>query len=160
MDESNSRVWKFVGVLTVLALVYVVFFTDLIFPPRLAIEAEQLHVMAGERPNSIPLPIFAIDHRCRLSEVRVVRLTDTGDDQETVWHVVGATRSAPVSTFVYGASIDGMRPAEAGTRRTRLEFGARYRVEVRSGRRYGHLEFDTPAPPQPRAQASTLRSGA
>jgi len=160
MDDSNKRVWKFVGVFGVLALVYVVFFTDLIFPPTLGIEVEQLHVMAGERPSSIPIPIFAIDHRCRLSEVRVDRLSPSGDVTETVWHVVGASRSAPISTFVYGASIDGMRPAEEGGRRTRLEFGSRYRLEVWSGRRRGRIEFDTPAPPQPRARVKNSESSA
>ena len=125
----------------VMAVVYVIGFTDLLRRHSIRVDVAPIDILHPEDASGAPLMVFALDDRYRLSALRVVQTSEDGVEQEVVWHLKGNSRSRPVDRFVYGATVFGMEPPGVPRRRIRLEPGQTYRLDVRAGRRRGEVEF-------------------
>ncbi|MEM9296101.1 MAG: hypothetical protein AAGA57_09895 [Planctomycetota bacterium] len=142
MSESgNQRVYVWITLLVVTAGAYVTFFTDLVFPPELEVYAEDLDTLRSDEEYPIPFIVFALSDRVQLSSLEVVKLESGGEDGPVVWSLEADPAAMEVDKFVYGSTISGMAPPDDAPPRERLERGQRYRLEVRSGRRKGSVEF-------------------
>src|SRR5947209_6360081 len=101
-----------VGLLLILGVLYVVFFTDF-FRKRL------LTIVPSARPEhgitaGMPLPVFfKLSRSCQLTQVKVVPLNGTNFDTKTppIWYMIAKTNSRAVKLFQYGVPIRGMYAA-------------------------------------------------
>ncbi len=81
-----------------------------------------------------------------MTDVQVVSLADlqTNKHPHPFWHMISESNSAPVSTFVYGRGIRGMRAFVKGAPPEPLTPGTGYRVLVEAGPIKGQHDFHTP----------------
>ncbi|MEM7680673.1 MAG: hypothetical protein AAF288_01825 [Planctomycetota bacterium] len=142
-DSSRKSVYAWLVALALVAGGYAAFFTDLIFPPELAVYAENLDTLRTDETYAFPLMVFAMEDRVRLSSLRVVQLDDAGQAGPVVWRLNADPTAVELDTFTYGSTISGMSPPADAPPRQRLEPGRTYRLELRAGRRKGAVEFKT-----------------
>lgn len=137
-----------VGFLVVLAVLYVIFFTDWF-------KKKTLTVVPSARPErgitaGTPLPVFfKLNRSYELTSLKVVPLDGTNFDTHTppIWYLVAATNSRPVKLFQYGVPIRGMHPAIPKARPEPLDTNRIYRLIVSSGELSGYTDFRTMAMP-------------
>lgn len=120
----------------VLAAVYVIKFTDWF-------GQKNIHILFRMRGKQ---PVFALEDReYRITTIKVLRAEDAKTNRypHAVWHLVGASEkgSEPVTDFVYGEKIKGMKPAVAGTGAEPVEKNTDYKLIVESGKLKGELVF-------------------
>ncbi|MEO0587926.1 MAG: hypothetical protein AAF078_09830, partial [Planctomycetota bacterium] len=139
MDTTRRRIILTVT-LGVAISAYLVFFTDIVFPPAIPIEARPLHEVSGEPAYGEPIVVFTLGDVVRLHGVTAVALDDAGKPTDTVWSLAAETRSMPVHAIVFGSTIPGMRHTDPSTT-GELEPGRTYRVTLRAGRRTGTHDF-------------------
>lgn len=89
---------------------------------------------------------FALDREVRLTALRVVKLQDalTNKYPYAIWKLVSDSTSSPVKTFVYGATIRGMRPVVSGGTAVPLEAGGSYRLLIEAGDLRAEKDFHIP----------------
>lgn len=87
-----------------------------------------------------PNVAFGLDQKLKLTDVQVISLA-TNATKFPLWHLVSASNSVPVKSFVYGQSIRGMTPFLPGTRPQPLEFNVPYRLLIQAGAQSGQHDF-------------------
>ena len=135
-----------VCVAVVLAGIYIYYFTDLINPPIIQIISQSRPVAPQRWSRSRVQPVsFKLDGKYRLTSLKVVALESyrTNKYAIPVWHLVSPSNSVPINGFIYGMSIQGMKPAKTNTRPDRLEPDHTYRIIIEAGRARGHDDFKT-----------------
>ncbi len=100
-------------------------------------------MMRTRREGTAPLT-FGLDSRWRLTEIKVVALAEWETNQfaSPLWHLVSDSNSVPVSTFLYGQRIRGMKPEVAGAQPKPLEPGTTYRMFIAAGNVLGQHDFN------------------
>ena len=150
-----KKQWLLVGVLVVLAGVYVRYFTTWLRPKTILIH----HTSRTTNPNSrfrarpaaanadIEPVTFGFDEPLRLTEIKVVRLAEwqTNSQAAPFWHLVSDSNSAPILDFRYGQGIRGMRPAVPGSHAEPLQPNVPYRLFVQAGSLQGQHDFQAAA---------------
>jgi hypothetical protein len=161
MDKKNIFL---VGIVVVLAAVYVVYFTDWFRPKVIQIShiyrtARVTRAARGARAaRNVPAPqdaavtqrlIFGLGQNYLLKEVKVVPLAAllTNKFALPVWHLVTSSNSVPLHLFLYGQGIRGMRPAAAGSRPEPIQPGVTYRLFVTATKGRGQQDFQIDAAP-------------
>jgi hypothetical protein len=86
-----------------------------------------------------------LDGKYRLTSIKVVasEAYKTNKFALPVWHLVSTSNSVPTIGFIYGMTIQGMKPAKTNTRPERLEPNSVYRIILEAGRARGEDEFRT-----------------
>ena len=128
------------GVL-VLALVYVIFFTDW-FKPKIIQISHTVRPGMGRDDAAPPALAFGLDNEYELTEIKVVRITGLQNDKDPLplWHLV-SDGSDPINHFRYGENIPGMDPAVDGAKPSALEPGVTYRLFITAGKAKGQHDF-------------------
>jgi hypothetical protein len=161
MDKKNIFL---VGVVVMLAAVYVVYFTDWFRPKVIQIShiyrtaratrgaraARNTGIApAAQNAAATQRLIFGLGQNYLLKEVKVVPLAAllTNKFALPVWHLVTSSNSMPLHLFLYGQGIRGMRPAAAGSRPEPIQPGVTYRLFVTATKGRGQHDFQIEAAP-------------
>jgi len=130
---------------------YAVFFTDWF-------ASENIQIVHTLRPYTAPkrgrktVPdqpgnavSFALDRKCKLTEVKVIPVSDlvTNKYAHPIWHLVSESNSVPMKGIVYGMPIQGMHPAVPGSQPDPLEPNVPYRLFIKTHDLAGEHEFKT-----------------
>ena len=159
----NKKNLFLIGLVLVLAGVYVVKFTDWFQTRSIAIvttsrpTSTRVGARMGARMGgrtgapaapSNPLTI-GLDDYYELTEIKVVPLAalQTNELAQPVWRLVGDPSSDSINSFIYGQPIEGMVPAVAGLQPEPLESGVIYRIFVTDGKLKGRHDFHLGATP-------------
>jgi hypothetical protein len=131
-----------IGSVLVLALVYVIFFTDW-FKPKIIQVSHTSRPGMGRSAGTTASLAFGLDNEYELTEIKVVRVTDLqpGKDPQPLWHLV-SDGSDPVNHFIYGENIPGMDPSVDGSKPQPLQPGINYRLFVVAGKARGEHDFE------------------
>ena len=101
--------------------------------------------------DSPALPVaFGLSRKLKLTLLKVVSVSEleTNKLPHPSWYLVSDSNSVPVSEFLYGMPIGGMRPAIKGTSPEALQPGEKYRLFVQAGSLKAEHDF-VPVPRQP-----------
>ena len=141
MAKKNS--WL-VAALIVLAGIYVCFFTSWFKPRTIKIFYTTRPMRSFVMRHYGPPVFFGLEGNFRLTEVKVVPLADfqAHPDAPPLWHLITDSKSPPVSRFVYGQRIRGMKPAVAGEGPQMLQTNVMYRLFVAAGSIKGWCDFE------------------
>ena len=160
----NKKNFFQIGVLLVLATVYVVYFTDWLRPKTIQIShicrparvAPAARAARNRRnaptdqnaPPALRL-VFGLGQNYSLTEIKVVPLAAWLTNKFTlpVWHLVSDSNSVPLHLFLYGQRIRGMRPAFAGSRPEPIQPGVAYRLFVTATKGRGQHDFEVGVSP-------------
>ena len=149
MTKKN---WALIFVALVLAVVYVVYFTDWFRPKVIVIHSASRETRNERRPGArapLVVPVtFGFEKDWKLTGLEVVELSawQTNHDIAPLWHLTTSSNSIPIKMFRYGQWIRGMKPAVAGTRAEELQPGVTYRLFVTAGSAHGQHDFTPIAP--------------
>jgi len=130
-----------IGGVLLLALIYVIFFTDW-FKPKIIQISQTTRPGISRNGDAAPMLAFGLDSEYELTEIKVVRVSDlqAGKDPQPLWHLV-SDGSDPANHFRYGEDIAGMDPAVDGSKPRALEPGVTYRLFVVAGKAKGQRDF-------------------
>jgi hypothetical protein len=131
-----------VGFLAVLAVVYVIFFTDWFRKPTLSITPSSRPERGIQAGMVLPV-FFKMSHSCELTSVKVIPLQGTNFDSHVppIWYMVAKTNTRPVKLLQYGVPIRGMKPMIPKARPEPLETNKVYRLIVQAGDLNGYADF-------------------
>lgn len=132
---------------------YVYYFTDWFAP-------DNIHIVHTIRPGTmsrraqaksvktqpaVNLVSFSLDRKCKLTEIRVVPVSDLSTNKypQPIWHLVSDSNTVPTKAFIYGANVRGLHPKVKGAQADPLEPGATYRLYVAAGDLKGEHDFKT-----------------
>ena len=165
----NKKSYFLIGLVLVMAGIYVVYFTNWFKTGSIGIFTTQLGARMSGPPSarmtaragtvaaSANFLTFGLDDYYELTEIKVVPLAElqTNALAEPVWHLVGDPSSDSIKSFTYAQSVEGMVPAVNGLQPEPLETGVLYRIFVTDGKLKGQHDFHLgPAP----VSASTNKS--
>jgi len=152
----NKKKFALIGLVLVLAVVYVVYFTDWF-------RAKPIIISHTSRPmgrNGRVMLLFSLGGEYSITTIEVVPLAEwqTNRFAQPVWHVQG-DGTDPINHFAYGQNLDGLDPAVEGTHPQRLQPGVKYRIFVTGDSRKGWHDFQWNPPatatnPAPRRAVS------
>ena len=147
----SRKEYILIGLVAVMAALYVVFFSDWFKPKFIRIEyairsSREAWGAAGriETKNNASSGVsFALHQNYRLTSVRVVRSAEiqTNRYAHPLWNLVTEKGSTPVDGFAYGYSLQGMSPTVAGAEPEPLESGIDYLLLVEAGSLKGTNAF-------------------
>src|SRR5215468_10268916 len=131
-------------------------------------EMQIYHRLSGGRPigrpartNQIPTGasvVFGFDRKYELTDLKVVAVSElkTNASAPPLWHLVSDSNSVPVSGFLYGERIRGMRPSVKRARPEPLQSNVTYRLIVGAGRQKGQHDFRIGATIAPASEVEEL----
>src|SRR5262249_3679105 len=100
------------------------------------------------RVNHIPAGAsiaFGFDRKYELKEIQIVAVdelkTNNSAPPHPLWHLVSDSNSVPVSGFLYGERISGMRTPVKKAHPEPLQSNVTYRLLVVAGGLKGHHDF-------------------
>lgn len=144
-----------IGLLVVLAGIYVVYFTDWWKPKHIHIASTvRANLLARQQPRNDAEPpytiSFSLGQEYGVTAIEVVPAADYAQDPKThrLWHLTAEAAPAPVKGFIYGANLPGLNPYVAGTTPYPLAPNVEYKIIVHAGRLQGEHNF-TIAPQTP-----------
>lgn len=144
-NRMMTKNWLMAGGVLILAVVYVVFFTDWFQPKTMQIfhTTREVRVRQQGKESKQPRLIFGLGHQFRLTEIEVVPLAEweTNRNALPVWHLVSDSNSVPVKMFSYGQPLRGLKPSVAGNRPQPLITNVTYRLFVEAGPVKGQHDF-------------------
>ena len=144
MSKKN---WFLIGIVVVLAGIYIVFFTEWFKPQTVKIFHTSRKVAAprrGSYAEAMPGLIFGLSRSLTLTDVKVISLNDPPAGQKSVplWHLVANSNAVPVKSFYYGQYIRGLKPAIPGSRPEPLATNIPYRLIIEAGKVRGEHDFE------------------
>jgi hypothetical protein len=100
-------------------------------------------MLRAARDSTADTVIFLLNREVRLSSVKVIPVTavESSKDPHPVWSLSADSRSAPVKDFIYGETIQGMKPAVKGAVAAPLQPGTPYRLLITAGSSKAQHEF-------------------
>jgi len=103
-------------------------------------------VRKPSRTNQIPAGAsvaFGFGRKYEFTDLKVIAVGElkTNPAALPLWHLVSDSNSVPVSGFLYGERIRGMRPAVKKARPEPLQSNVTYRLIVDTGRQKGQHDF-------------------
>ena len=156
----NKKNLFLIGLVLVLAGIYVVYFTDWFQTRSIGIfttsrpVSSRVGARTGSRAGTWPIAsanplFFGLDNYYELTEIKVVPLAElqTNKLAQPVWHLVGDPSSDSINTFTYGERIEGMVPAVNGLQPEPLQPGIIYRLFITDGKIKGQHDFHLGAAP-------------
>lgn len=105
-------------------------------------------VFAGRSPAkdasvADPIAFYLIDKEYRLTSIKVISADEAATNKypHAYWHLVSDSNSVPVTDFMYGGKVGGMKPKIAGLAARPLVAGGNYRIFVEAGKLKGEKNF-------------------
>jgi hypothetical protein len=140
-----SKQTLLIGLATLLAGIYIYFFTDWINRPRIQIIAQTRPIQPRGQTAKVYPVSFLLDGNYKLSSVKVVLLSAYQTNRLTVplWYLIAHTNTPSIEGFLYGQRIAGMRAWKTNTAPQQLEPNTVYRLFVQAGRASGQIDFQT-----------------
>ena len=142
--RMNTKNWFLVGFVTLLALAYVVFYTNVFKRQSIGIfhtvrVAQLKNVSAGSNPSLV----FGLSGRFKLTEIKLIApgLPEITGQSLPLWHLVTSSNSVPIKSFFYGEHIRGLKPAVPGSSPEPLATNVPYRLIVNAGKIRGEHDF-------------------
>ncbi|HEY3761212.1 MAG TPA: hypothetical protein VGN23_05645 [Verrucomicrobiae bacterium] len=134
----NKKNYALIGLVLVLAAVYVVYFTDW-FRSKPIIISHTSRPMGRTGHEAL---LFSLGGDYSVTEIEVVPLDEwqTNRLAQPLWHVKG-DGTDPVNHFAYGQRMDGLDPVVDGTHAESLQPGVKYRIFVSGDSRKGSHDF-------------------
>lgn len=128
-----------ISVAVVLAVIYVIFFTNWLRP-------KVMHISHTTRPlgrGGQPILMFGLAGRYQVTEIKVVPAAEwqTNKLAQPLWHLVSTNKSEPLNHFIYGQNIRDMQPEVKGSRAAPLTTNVIYRILVSAGATKGWDDF-------------------
>lgn len=138
--KNQTKLLIFTAV--ILAAVYAYKFTDWFAEKKIQIKFRSLGRVQGNGKTSDPITFF-LDKEYRLTSIKIISLDDAATNKypHDFWHLISESNSIPVSDFVYGKNISGMKPSIAGLAAEPLQKAANYRITVEAGKLKGEKDF-------------------
>jgi hypothetical protein len=133
-----------IGIVLVLAAVYVIYFTDWFRPKMIQLSHTVRPInAAGRFGPAVSRLTFGLDNDYELTEVKVVPFAEwqTNKDAQPLWHLVSDEGSDDINHFFYGENISGMDSAVEGAKPQPLQPGVKYLLLIAAGRAKGQHEF-------------------
>lgn len=130
----NKRAAILIFATLLLAIFYVYKFTDWF-------QEKKIHILSRTKKDGI---FFGLeDKEYPLTQIKVVRVDEIATNKyaHAMWHLVAESNSAPVTDFVYGLPIPGMKPAVTQTVAEPLLPNVPYRILVEAGKLKGEKDF-------------------
>jgi hypothetical protein len=129
----NKKSWFLIGLLAVLGVVYIIYFTDWF-------RTKPILIGDMERFGHV---YFSFSQPYRLTSVKVLSVSELESNKYAlpVWELNSDSNSVPIERFAYGQRIRGMKPAVKGTKAEPLDHGAKYRLYVEVGALKGQHDF-------------------
>jgi hypothetical protein len=123
----NKQSFFLVGVALVLAMLYIVYFTDWF-------KHKNIQISSRISPASGAM-VFYLDKAYPLTSVEVVSTEEakTNKYPHALWHMVAQSAPALTATFNYGAKIPGMKPEVATALPEALQPDTDYSLVVKAG---------------------------
>ena len=133
-----------IGVLLLLAWMYVHFFTSVGVVRSIRV-SPSLRPVLNRQANDTVYPVyFTLDEEYILTSVRATTETNAENPHgRVVWDLVSKDGSAPVKFFQYGQNIAGMSPRTEGMRVEPLQPNQAYDLELKAGKIKGGTRFTT-----------------
>jgi hypothetical protein len=127
----NKRAGFLVVATLLLGGVYAFYFTDWFRGPEIQIKLRN-------NPE-----LFVFDPPADLTSIKVFRSAELASSKyaHPMWHLVATNKTATVRTFIYGASVPGMKPAIDKTKAEPLQPNETYKLIVEAGKAKGEKEF-------------------
>ena len=138
--ERKTRILCFL--LFSLGGIYFYQFTD--WFSKKTIQASVSFRPARQVDEGTPLPVvLGFDQDLHLNELSVFELdlAATNQPKRQIWKLESSKGSEPIRGFLYGSIPAGMREVKPPGSAPRLKPGGAYRVEMRTGRVKGAVEF-------------------
>ena len=148
-----KKQWVLLAILALLTAVYIFAFTSWGRSPAMQISHAAYPQPKGNigrrvKAGSVNTAVvrFNLDRAYKLTEVKVVRLTEwqTNKSAHPQWHLISDSNSIPVRRFYFGAAIRGMKPAVANILPESLETNVAYRLFLTAGSIEGRHDFTAP----------------
>ncbi len=132
----NKQSMFLIGLFLVLATLYVAYFTDFL-------KHKYIQIHWGSTRAGANLVSFSLDKPYSLISLEVVATEEarTNKFPHVLWHLVPANEPVPVSNFVYGAAIPGMKPTVATAVPEPLVPGVDYSILLQAGSLKGEKSF-------------------
>lgn len=129
----NKKSWSLILVAVVLAICYVMYFTNWF-------RSRPILIADTERFGRV---LFTLGQPYQLTSLKVVSVTALSSNKYAlpVWELKSDTHSNPIKLFSYGQHIQGMKPAVANTRPIPLDHGTVYRLFIEAGKRKAQHDF-------------------
>jgi hypothetical protein len=134
-----------IGIAALLAVTYIVFFTDWFKPQTVKIFHSSRNLrMRNPQAGALPGLIFGINRQLKFTDIKVISVASLQTNQNSLpfWHLVSDSNSVPMKSFFYGQFIRGLKPAVPGSRPQPLETNVTYRLMVEAGKIKGQHEFE------------------
>jgi hypothetical protein len=142
MTKKN---WIMLVFAVVLAVIYVIYFTDWFKPKTIQIFHTSRNLrQRQQRGGALPSLIFGVSRQVRITEITVVPLArwETNKNVLPLWHLQSDSNSVPVKSFFYGQFIGGLHPALKGTHPELPETNVVYRIFITAGKVKGEHDFE------------------
>lgn len=133
----NKKTLILIAVAVILGAIYIVKFTDWF-------AEKNIHILYRSRNSQ---PFFGLENKeYHLTLIKVVKVEEAATNKyaQPLWHLVAEDPkkgSEPVTDFVYGQSIKGMKPAIPGMGPQPLSKNTEYRILLEAGDVKGEREF-------------------
>lgn len=165
----NRRLGTLGALTALLAVTYVIVFTDWLSPVPIEIASQIRPIIQPPRfgrrprspestppttpsqptsngkltdpPNGAAHVTFSLDASYSLTALKVIRLETEGQPRRVVWELKG--RTPPIRALIYGNDPGGLKPLQPSQRAEPLQAGIPYQLEVTAGRRKGTNSFQT-----------------
>jgi hypothetical protein len=128
----------------ILGAIYAYRFTDWFGEKKIQIKYKVItgRGVAKSSPAN-PVMFYLMDREYRLTSIKVVAVDEAATNKypHFYWHVVSDSNSIPLTDFMYGANVSGMKPKIAGLVPEPLKMGVNYRVFVEAGKIKGEKDF-------------------
>lgn len=140
----KSQLKFLIFVALVLGAVYAYKFTDWFGEKEIQIKYK---VLAGRAPTrssaADPVAFYLAEKEYRLTSIKVISTDEAATNKypHAYWHLVSDSNSVPVSDFIYGGNVAGMKPKIAGLAAQPLEINGNYRILIEAGKYKGEKDF-------------------
>ncbi len=131
----------------ILGAVYIYRFTDWFAEKKIQIKYRSLAERGAA--NTVEPITFYLEREYPMTSLEVISLADAATNKypHALWHLVAASNAVPVTDFLYGQNVPGMKPKIAGVAPEPLEPNKRYRILLETTTIKGEKDF------QPRAKS-------
>ncbi len=136
----SRKSWTLVTLALVLGAVYLYFFTDFSrhHPIQITVSSRPFAPNAG--PGDILPLVFGLDVDRSLTDLQISGPVTNQGPNPVLWHLHSPKGSGPIHGFLYGESLAGMESVGPNPPLP-LQPNLTYRVEVKSGRDQGGIDF-------------------
>lgn len=126
----------------ILGAVYAYKFTDWFAKREIQIKYRSMPGRSAGSGNSVS---FYLDKEYKITSVKVISVDDAATNKfpRALWHLVSDSNSIPVTDFMYGGKIAGMKPKIAALLPEPLQASGHYRILLEAGKLKGEKDFQT-----------------